>query len=365
MPRRVLFVFSTDHGEVVNADLFCRGQGFYVGGLLPAGSGMDVSGFCNNVSEYRNGNEIFDLVRKFNPDLIVLASAYLFTINDLMSPQQFSELFERLRGTDRPVATTDPWMGFWRTHPDAKVNLFGIRDAGRRVRMELAMRQHLHQLDDLLDDACHLYATPYVDVERQSFSFFNATQPPGFEGHDTGGENTIAFILSRQDYLVQLRKHGWTFHENLVSCFQHLLQDERTRITFIAPEQCRQVVGELIESPRLNNSGFIGLEQFRPSIERASLVVYWNLISSSLLYAYYAHKPIAYFDIGHQAELAEHLFHHACKHIYQGVVPDIVDLNNQTLSLEGCRFDYLRGYNGTRPGDILDNLCLPGTGSAS
>lgn len=352
---RILFVFSADYGEVINADLFIRGQGIEACAMSPAGGVVDASPVFARCAAYRTVDDIAACIDRTRPDLVVMASAYLLTVNDLLTPGQVTSLVERGRRGGWRLATTDPWMGYWRSHPNARFRLFGFGESRIRQSAEQAMRRHQSDLDELLDDVVHLYATPYVDQRRESYSFFNSVAPPAHAG-DCGVDGGVLFVLSREDYKVQLRRHKDEFHRRLSRCFARMLGDGRPSITLIAPADCAARLRELPLPAAVNCPGFVGFADFRHLVETAGLVIYWNLLSTSLLYAYYARRPIAFLDIGHQAELSDGLADHAVRHVYDGRYPPVADLEHGDPAAAACRFDRLRGLPGDSPRHILENI---------
>lgn len=352
MSARVLFVFSADHGEAVNADLFTRGQDFEVGAVLPRGGDAAFAPFARVVGRYGSVDDILVAAADFEADVVVLASAYLLAVNDLLSPAEVISLVSRLKAGGHALATTDPWLGYWHARPSAAFRLPGIAAGAARTRAAGILREHQRDLDAELDDVCHLYAIGYVDAERPSYSFFNALDDGGPVGGDDG---PVVLVLSAHDHGVQRRRHGDDFERRLAARVAELAQTRR--VVLVAPPACSRAVERAVRSDALDCPGFTGLDDFSRTIAGAGRVVYWNLLSSSLLYAYYARRPIVFADTGHQVELADGLLDRVVAHVYGGRHPAIAALGQADWPGAGERFDRLRDYRGTAPADIVRRLC--------
>jgi len=349
---RVLFVFSADHGEAVNADLFSRGQGFEVGAVLPRGRDAPFAPFARIVGHYDNAGDVLDAASRFDANLVILASAYLLAVNDLLAPAEVIALVSRLKGGGRALATTDPWLGYWHARPSAGFRLPGIAAGAARTRAASILREHQRALDAALDDVCHLYAIGYVDPDRPSYSFFNAVADAGPVGDDDG---PVVLVLSAHDHGVQRRRHGDGFESRLAARVEDLAQTRR--VVLVAPPACSRAVASAVRCGALDCPGFTGLDDFSRTVAGAGRVVYWNLLSSSLLYAYYARRPIAFADTGHQVELADGLLDRVVEHVYGGRHPAIAGLGKADWPGAGERFERLREYRGTSPADIVRRLC--------
>ena len=344
---RILFVFSTDYGEIVNADLFCKDQSFDVIGLFPEKNGKSDVDFCQEKYYFQNDQQIIDRIVDSEPNLIVLASAYLLVINNVLDQTQLTNLISELKKYDCCLATTDPWMGYWRNNQNESFNIHGIKDPQNRMAVESKIRSHQAGLDNFLDDVLHLYATNYVDPVRQSFSFFNRVS--GFNSLPEK-KDRVTLVLSNHDYTVQLRKHGTQFHVSLSRYINDLLQTTSSDVVLLIPQNLFQKLKPGIESNRIKFLGRPNLCEFRATIMSSRLVLYWNLVSASLLYAYYAKCHVAFMDIGHQAELGDGFKEYIVKHVYQGIEPIYESLEGNVV---GKEFSYLEEATNESPADFV------------
>lgn len=357
MPRRLVFIFSTDHGEQVNADLFCRHQDFEVCRLYPEQGSLPAAPGPAD-ARYRSVEQLLAAVERFHPDLVVLASAYLLTVNNVFDPVEVERLVAGLRQRGCVLATTDPWMGYWRRYPDARFQLRGLGEHPQRRQIEARLRRLQSGLDALLDDVLHLYATPYVDPWRPSASFFNGVRT-GFEAIRTPDDSLLA-VLSREDYQVQRRKHGAAL-DAVLEVTLHALCDGHPdlAVSLIAPPDCIRTLSAGIRR-RVCVSGPLPVDAFRARVQSATRVVYWNVVSASLLYAYYQRRWIGYLDIGHQAELSDRFAQHIIQHVYGGRDPQVTPPGQLESGLAVSRFDWMRGYAGSDPADIVERFAEGG-----
>jgi len=344
---RILFVFSTDYGEIVNADLFCKDQGFDVIGLFPEKNAKSDVDFCQQKHYFQNAQQILDLVIESRPHLVVLASAYLLVINNVLDQTQLIHLISELKQYDCCLATTDPWMGYWRNHQAESFNIHGIKDTQSRKAVESKIRSHQAELDHFLDDVWHLYATAYVDPVRHSFSFFNRVS--GFNSLPEK-QDQVTLVLSNHDYTVQLRKYDTQFHLSLIRYINDVLQTTSSDVVLLIPHILFQQLKTALDNKRIKFLGRPDLSEFRTTIMSSRLVLYWNLVSASLLYAYYAKCHVAFLDIGHQAELGDGFKEYIVQNVYQGIEPVYESLE---ASVVGKEFSYLEETSSESPAGFV------------
>jgi len=317
--RRVLFALSSDYGEYVTANLFSRGQPFARHFAVPAALAGAIGGQAEEASVYSGAEELEAIVARQQPDVVVLASGYLFAVNGLISPGDLARLVSRLRERKVAVATTDPWLRIWTLRPGARFTIHSVRRGAEDEASSRAMNELRERLERDLTSLPHLYAVPLAGQE----CFFNARFAAAAAAPSDRPYDEWLFVLSRED-LAYLSPQ--TFLPALLARIEEILARPRNRVTLIGPRALQSALGAHAEQPRLRISDGMDFARFEAAVRGASIVAYWNLLSASLLYCLYCGVPPIFFGRGHQVRVCDGLFEHAAEHVYRGRAPRVLDL---------------------------------------
>lgn len=325
-PRRCLFVLSADFGEYVTANLFSRGQPFLRHFALPEGLARAGAGQAHETSRYASVRDLDELVARLRPELVVLASGYLFTVNNLMAPDALRDFVSRLRDHGIAVATTDPWLRVWKFRPAARFRIHSMRLGAEDEAQSGNMMRLRDRLERDFAGVPHLFAVPLPAEDACSFSFFNPRFTAAAEALSDAHYDDWVFVLSREDFAF-LRPEGEGFLGALQSRLEEILAVPRNRVTFIGPAAMEAFFRErLAGRSRLRFSAACSFAQFEAALRGAKIVAYWNVLSASALYCLYNGVPPVFFGRGHQARVCEGLFEHAAEQVYRGRPPVLLDL---------------------------------------
>ena len=323
---RVLCVLSSDFGEYVTASLFARAQPFDVHFALPEALSRFVPAGQGGHSVYRRFADVDPLVEAQRPDLVLLASGYLYAVNRIASLHDLRSLKKTLRGKGISLATTDPWLRIWALRPEARYAIHSVAKGGVDADASARMNALQRELEKIFGGVPHLFAVPLADAARRWLGFFNrefADQAPALRKRDGGW----LFVLSREDYIFLAGFEKQAFFGALERRVAELLERRENRVRFVAPPEVGRFLSERWPGePRLACTPFCDFAAFEGLVREASVVAYWNVISSSLLYCLYYGVPPIFFGAGHLARVCPGLEAHAAEHIYRGRPPRLLDL---------------------------------------
>ncbi|MEX0957988.1 MAG: hypothetical protein WDZ63_01730 [Burkholderiales bacterium] len=327
--RRVLFLLSADFGEFVTARLFSRGQPFQACFALPERLSGYAAGQRESISLYRNEADVTQIVSQFRPDLVLLCSGYLFTVNRLLSLESLQALLGALVGAGIKVATTDPWLRIWALRADARFRIRSVRRGGVDAAATEAVTSLQRRLEQCFSGIAHVFAVPIAPAREDWLSFFN----PRFSGQGRGilqaeqaGGDHWVFVLGREDLTLFAAGDEPRFLETLQQRLADVLALPGNRATFIGPPPvCAYLERGQAAGGRLRVMPFCDFDTFEQIIGEASMVVYWNILSASLLYCLYFRTPAVCFWRGHQATVCEGLEEHVIAQVYCGKPPPMID----------------------------------------
>ena len=323
---RVLCVLSSDFGEYVTASLFARAQPFDAHFALPEALARFVPPGAPGHSAYRDFGDIRALAASLRPDAVLLASGYLYAVNRLASLDQLAGLMAELRRAGAALATTDPWLRVWALRPESRYAIHSIQRGGVDADLSGRMTALQRSLEKLLAAVPHVFAVPLADAGRGWLPFFN----PQFAERaraEPGEAPEWLFVLSREDYVFLAGFERQAFFEGLERRVRELLALEENRLRFIAPPEIGRFLAERWPAePRLSYTPFCDFAAFEGHVRNARIVVYWNIISSSLLYCLYYGVPPIFYGTGHLAKVCPGLDRHAAEHVYRGRPPRLLEL---------------------------------------
>jgi hypothetical protein len=333
---RLLFALSADFGEYVTASIFCRHQPFdshYA--LLPSLARYAPAG-RPEIAAYAGIDDLVRMAADLRPDVVVLASGYLYPVNRIAQPEQLSGLVEQLKSTGAAVATTDPWLRIRSLKPGSRFTIYSVRKGGVDAELSAKMDELQDYLEEVFRDVPHLFAVPLTrGGNERRLPFFNpdfVQRDEGAVDRDGSDRHEWLFVLSREDFVFLDGFERDTFFRALGERIEELLSVERNHVRFIGPGGIGEYLrGRWPNHARVEFIAFCDFDAFESAIRRATIVAFWNVLSSSLLYCLYYRVPPIFFGKGHQARVCEGLFDHVVEHVYRGSAPHLLDLNAALL----------------------------------
>lgn len=321
---RVLCLLSADFGEYVTASLFAREQPFEVRFALPEALARFVPPGAVGHHVYRDFAEARALAAAARPDLVLLASGYLYAVNRIASLEALAAL---LREPGAPLATTDPWLRVWALRPQSRYAIHSVAKGGVDAALSSKMTALQRDLERLLERVPHVFAVPLADARRGWHSFFNAPFAARAQARRASAGEWL-FVLSREDYVFLAGFEKQAFFAALERRVAGLLGRPQNRVRFVAPPEIgRFLAGRWPGEPRLAHTPFCDFAAFESLVRGAKIVAYWNMISSSLLYCLYYGVPAIFFGAGHLAKVCPGLEEHAARHVYCGRPPPLLALD--------------------------------------
>ena len=356
---RCLFALSADYGEFVTANLLSRGQPFERRFALPPALAAQAGGL-DGVSAYASTSELRAIIDRERPDAVVLASGYLFALNNLFGPDELASLVAQLRGRGIALATTDPWLRLRAVKPQTRLAIYSMRRGGVDEAQSEKVLALQRRLEGILGALPHWLAVP-APLAQSSFN-------PSFARPAQAAKDVDEWllVLSQQDlnYLAQ-----GAFFASLRARVEDLLGAPRNRLRFVGPAPLgRFLAANFAGEPRIEYLAYCDFAAFEAAVLRARVVAYWNALSASALYCLYHGVAPVFFGKGHQAKVCEGLYEHAVEHVYRGAPPPMlaferpfeVDAAALIAShgipawLDRIRHDYARL---PPPSRILEALC--------
>ena len=321
---RILCLLSADFGEYVTASLLTRAQPFDVHFALPEALAPYIAPGQRGHSVYRDFAAAASLVASTRPDLVLLASGYLYAVNRLALPDEIAGLVQGLKDSRTPFATTDPWLRIWALRPQSRYAIHSLERGGVDAGLSAKVSALQQSLEKIFAGVPHVFAVPLADPQRAWLSFFN----PQFAARARRAESgEWLFVLSKEDYIFLAGFEKDAFFAGLQKQVGALLARGENRLRFIAPPEIGRFLAERWpHEPRLAFSAFCDFATFESHVRGASVVAYWNIISSSLLYCLYYGVPPIFFGAGHLAKVCPGLEAHAAEHVYRGRPPRLLEL---------------------------------------
>jgi len=328
---RVLCVVSADFGELALARWFVAGQRFEPAFLLPPhlhernAGGLDVPS-----GAYRSMADVLAVAEAFRPDLVLLASGYLFALNRLMPIADLAGMIAGLEGLRARLATTDPFLGllqgprerfFDPGHPAER--LFAAHfDA---VAPLLARLPHLHPVPVAATKArCVPFSNPRMVASADELAAHRAAVSRWLGPRDEDAR--WLFILSGEDHAGEISRRG---EEAFVDGLVARLREARSaggRPVVLAPDPCLDALRPRLAAPdEAVLLPFCRVDRFWSLLLDAEYVFYWNQFSNSIVLRAVNGLPCFLFDRGHLARAIPPLRAAGVEAYFGGREPELLD----------------------------------------
>ena len=329
---KLLFVLSSDYGELSNALYVLRGTGLDATLLLPERL-FDTNRDTLQVParRYTSPADVLAVVEREQPDVVFLFSAYLYAINGIVDLGAVEALLGELRRRRLRVVTSDPFLGLLR---ESRGALFSDRHPQRQ-----ALEGHFARLASRLADVTHLYLAPADSLAgAHKVALFNPEVITDAASIRQRGARLAArvgidlrrprwlFVLGSEDYGAQVTRFGReSFETVLLSRLEDAAQAGRQPV-LIAPQPC---IDALARSGRTADSlislAFCSYDLFVDLLLEAEYVFYWNVLSNSLLARLANRLPALFFDRGHLAQVMPALLDLGLKTYFPGAELALLD----------------------------------------
>lgn len=318
--HRILVVVSSDFGELGTAMYMLEGTGIKAQLLLPTWLYQHNYQLApHKVCAYSGAAQLLEKIRDDQPQLLLLMSG----VNSLLSVVDLHLILQQARSMKISVATTDPFLGI--PLSEEAVHPLGRTNEGRK---------HAEAQQICLRDVHHLYVSP-VPSRHFSHSFFNpmaviskAQQLALLAGLQQGPLNSDRphwfFVISNTDYQLQCALYGrLAFEGMLFEKIQQTLGAHRQPVLLAPTEACQALRGRLGGDTVL--LPFCGYEQFRALLITAEHVIYWNVMSNSVLVRIINGGSVFFMDEGHLARYIPSLVGMAMKSYFANAPLPMLD----------------------------------------
>ena len=314
----LLFVVSSDFGELANVLYLLRGYPFRATLLLPERLfSKNRDGLPVPVLPYRSTAEVLAAVRARQPDLVFLFSGYLLALNGILPLEGVAELVDVLGRQKIPVVTSDPFLGVM-----ARVD--GSTFSDRHPYKQMLI-DHFARLGAIFRQTLHLYVVdPGPAAAVSSVWFFNPYMlsmpaPPVTEPF-------WLFVLAQEDYTLQVARLGRQRFERLLLDKMRQTAQAQRRPVLIAPEPLvAALTGLSSEIAGLRLMSFCSYGQFMSLLHEAEYCFYWNLYTSTVPARVVNQLPVFFFARGHMAEAIPALAVAAAQLYYAGARVPLLD----------------------------------------
>lgn len=321
---KLLFVISSDYGELLQALYFVLGQPFDAQLLVPPsllaanGRGLPVP-----ARGYESVGDVLAAVDRERPDAVFLLSGYLYVTNALFTLEELNQLVQGLQARGIRAATSDPFLGVLAGVNDTT---FNAPDPYERH----LLAEEYRKVYQVVSGLPHLYLVEPSEFAAAavalSFSNRNLIGTPSYlpcrpeylmeVGADAVRPRWL-FILSNLDYWFAAGRLGGPRFDDLLAERLAEAAAEGKQPILLAPAACTSAV--VMRSP--NIPGLILLNQCRVELFlslllEAEYAFYWNLFSCSLIARSLNTRPAFFFDAGHMVRFCTPLGQRGLKHYY-------------------------------------------------
>ncbi|HMC54306.1 MAG TPA: hypothetical protein VKH19_03975 [Gemmatimonadaceae bacterium] len=307
---RSLFLISAEHGELALAEMFVRAStvmGEWRILLPPKLFGIHKDAFGGRAAQYTSLGDVTRAIEEVDPQIVVLCSAYLLSLDNLLAPREVRELLALLRARGCAIATTDPFLGLASVltpkDVDIRYLLPGLPSWKRALaglaRAVVGARTKLIKVPPM-DDLAHIYPTgiPERPDGIWRLSFAPPSAPSSVDASATGTPPQWLFVLAEIDMHTQLVEMELRdFVENLLGMLRFAVA-QGARPVLIAP---RLIVDRLAgaTTSEMELHEHLPLTEFRTRAMDAEYVFYWNAFSLSQLERLSSERPVFVFDRGY------------------------------------------------------------------
>jgi hypothetical protein len=321
---KLLFVISSDYGELLHALYFLQDQPFPAAILAPPHL-ADAMPARHPVpcQTYSSVADVLAAVDRFRPEVVFLFSGYLYVTNTLFTLPELALLVDGLTARRVRVVTSDPFLGLMAGIDE---NTFDALEPP--VRKMLA--EEYSQVHRVVGSLTHLYLVEPAEfvssAHAVSFSNPQFQQRPTFvpsraellaEIRGDPARPRWLFVLSNMDYWFSAGRYGGPrFDDVLTDRLREAAQLGRQPV-LLAPYACTSAI--TLRDPHID--GLILLNQCRLDLYLALLLeadyaFYWNIFSTSLLVRSLHRLPVFFFDSGHMARCCSLLRQRGLQHYY-------------------------------------------------
>jgi len=328
---RMLCVVSADFGELSLARWFVAGQRFSSCFLLPPHLQERNAGALGTpCGAYRSVSDVLTVAEAFRPDVVLLASGYLYALNGLLSIGGVADMIGGLEGLGGRLVTTDPFLGLLQ---DPRAAPFDPGQPAGRLFLE-----HFDAVAPLLAGLPHLHPVPVAAAGSRCVSFSNprmvATQHE-LAAHRTAVSRWLGphressrwlFILSGEDHAGEVTRRGEVAFLDGLAARLGEARSAGGRPVLLAPQRCLDALrSRLAASDDVVLLPFCRIDRFQSLLLDAECAFYWNMFSNSIPLRVLNGLPCFLFDRGHLARAIPALQAVGVEAYFGGRQPELLD----------------------------------------
>jgi hypothetical protein len=331
-----LIVVSKDLGELAFARWLLRGQQFAARTLVALPEDLFAThraAVPTAAMPYGSREDVLELARSHQPDLVFLFSASLLALEGPLFRQGVRRLLEDLERQGCRVITSDPFAGLGPSLTVGDLDTRMIAPGQPRLRrwllravLRLQKRSARAMWVPGLERAIHLYPTsiPEANDGVERLSVFNPATLRPAGGPVTESTPRWLFVMSPRDLHVQLASNGVRgLTEWLLGMMRHTIESDALP-TLVAPEPVIRRLESAVP-PGTELLSDCPMPAFEERVLGAEYVFYWNAFSFSQMARLVNEKPVFYLDRGLSAHVIKPFYQRARATHFGGWEPTYVD----------------------------------------
>ncbi|MGV8932433.1 MAG: hypothetical protein ACOH1R_10055 [Luteimonas sp.] len=342
---KILMIVSRDYGELGNAMYFLERTPLATAPVLMLPGGMKEPGLAAkdfDIRRYDSLKDIQAVVRETEPDAVLLFSGYLLAIGRHFSLLHALQLLLFLRRRGTTVLTSDPFIGMIRSPLSLDFSVVLASQPGMGpglprivvVLLSKVLSLRIYLMYRALRDVCHVYPAPIQETSpgrpRLQLNYFNPEleRASQAQAEIACGKPVWVFTLSRIDCLIQSRRHGSDFIEQLAARLIEVAASGRRAVLVGTPELAAQLRPMLPTDADISLRGEESYSLYTTTLMAAEYAFFWNYFSFSIIHRVIASRPVFFFDEGHMVDILPGLSHEGIRSFYGGWRPPLRSLSD-------------------------------------
>lgn len=333
---KLLVIVTGDYGELGAAMYFLHHLETVSRPLLLLPAALEHAIAATPELEVRTYRNLADLVGAFaiiRPDVVLLASGYLLSINAGLSLMESARLLHFLQQRRVALLTTDPFLGLLRN-----IRALDFRDLRGRVgnrssALSASWRNmcRLYLARFQLRRWWHIYPAPTERMLRKPdaphLSYFNAAAQYAYPDRPSADQPAWLFVLSQVDFRMQYGILGERFVAMVVDRLEDGIAQGR-RAQLIGPPQLADAVRmRLGNRADIISHGDTTYAGYMRTLMAADYAFFWNIYSFSVFHRVLANRPTFFFDEGHLVQFIPTIGQEGVRLFYDGWRPSLLGLD--------------------------------------
>jgi hypothetical protein len=310
-PPRVLALLSKDFGELANTLNLLAGVPVKARLLLTPGLlALNPVLAPHEVGRLGSCEAVIAELERFRPRLLLLMSGYLFGANHLFSNADLAAIVEAARRMGVRVATTDPFLGWWRGRGPQAQPLGTGNPALAAVADLLAAAEHLYPAPVATGPRAHAWYNPEAGLSG------GARHSPHEESKGITAPFWLA-VLSSWDFRLQCQLQGRAVFESRLLGLGAAAAAHGRRLLAVVPEMAAESLRAL-DTSGSDWQTACAYDRFKACVLGAEHAFYWNRLSNSVLTRLANERSAFFFAEGHLAHVLPEVGARACEAYFAG-----------------------------------------------